>query len=400
MSTDPNDVHVGRGSRRAFLQQTACGFGWLALTSLAADAARAETRTTRGPLAPKPPHFPMKAKRAIFLFMEGGPSQLDTFDWKPKLTGAGGRFLAPAFPFKPRGQSGLWISEAFPQLAQHADELCLLNGMTTNNAGHQQAVLAMHTGSENFVRPSLGAWVVYGLGTSAEDLPGFVTINPISHLGGAQNYGSAFLSAMFQGTRLGTGQRGVPHIVNRHLSDEDQRRQLDFVQRINRRALAQDPNQPELEGLIQSYELAYQMQTSVPETLDLSREPARIRELYGLDDSATQSFGSQCLMARRLLEKGVRFIQLTSTGWDHHNNIRESLGARAASVDRPIAGLLADLKSKGMLDETLVIWGGEFGRQPRWTRARQPRLHHVARRWWREARLSLRCDRRTWRASR
>ncbi len=349
-------------SRRAFLQQAACGFGWLALTALAAQA---ETPTVKGPLAPKQPHFKMKAKRAIFLFMEGGPSQLDTFDWKPELARAGGRYLAPAFPFKQRGDSGLWISDAFPQLAQHADELCLLNGMTTNNAGHQQAVLAMHTGSENLVRPSLGAWTVYGLGSMAEDLPGFVTINPVSHLGGAQNYGSAFLPATFQGTRLGTGQRGVPHIANRHLSEGDQRRQLDFVQKLNRRVLAQDPNQPDLEGLIQSYELAYQMQTSVPETLDLSREPAHIRELYGLDDSATENFGSQCLLARRLMEKGVRFIQLTSTGWDHHNNIRESLGARAASVDRPIAGLLSDLKQKGMLDETLVIWGGEFGRQPR-----------------------------------
>ncbi len=339
-------------SRRTFLQQTACGFGWLSFAALANAAT-------------KPPHFKTKAKRAVFLFMEGGPSQLDTLEWKPELARAGGRFLPSAFPFKQRGASGLWISEAFPKLAQHADELCLLNGMTTNNAGHQQAVLALHTGSESFVRPSLGAWVVYGLGSAADDLPGFVTINPLSHLGGAQNYGSAFLPAMYQGTRLGTGSRGVPHIANRHLNDADQRRQLDFVQKLNRRTLAQDANQPELEGLIQSYELAYQMQTSVPETLDLSREPAHVRELYGIDDAATQNFGTQCLMARRLLEKGVRFIQLTSTGWDHHNNIRESLGGRALSVDRPIAGLLADLKQKGMLDETLVIWGGEFGRQPR-----------------------------------
>ena len=162
-----------------------------------------------------------------------------------------------------------------------------------------------------------------------------------------------------------TGQRGVPHIANRHLADADQRRQLEFVQQLNRRALSEDPGQPELEGLIQSYELAYQMQSSVPETLDLSREPARIRELYGIDDPATQNFGAQCLLARRLMEKGVRFIQLTSTGWDHHNRIRESLGARAASVDRPIAALLTDLKQKGMLNDTLVIWGGEFGRQPR-----------------------------------
>lgn len=363
--------HPGRSlapatsSRRMFLQQASCGFGWLALSALAAEAAHAESASGKGPLAPKSPHFPMKARRAIFLFMEGGPSQLDTFDWKPELVRAGGRFLAPAFPFKQRGKSGLWISDAFPHLAQHADELCLLNGMTTNNAGHQQAVLALHTGSENLVRPSLGAWTVYGLGSMAEDLPGFVTINPISHLGGAQNYGSAFLPATFQGTRLGVGSRGVPHIANRHLGDGDQRRQLDFVQKLNRRASGSGASDSELEGLIQSYELAFQMQTSVPETLDLAREPEHVRQLYGLDESTTSNFGSQCLLARRLLEKGVRFIQLTSTGWDHHNNIRDSLGGRAASVDRPIAGLLTDLRQKGLLDETLVIWGGEFGRQPR-----------------------------------
>ncbi|MCO6456494.1 MAG: DUF1501 domain-containing protein [Pirellulaceae bacterium] len=350
-------------TRRAMLQRSACGFGWLAFAALAAESAGAE-RDSRNPLAPKKPHFPMKARRVVFLFMEGGPSQLDTFDWKPELARAGGRFLAPAFTFRQHGQSGMWISDAFTHLAGLADELCVLNGVTTNNAGHQQAVLALHTGSETFVRPSLGAWTVYGLGTEAEDLPGFVTINPISHLGGAQNYGSAFLPAMYQGTRLGVGQQGIPHIANRYLTGADQRRQLDFVERLNSRALADDPGNPELEGLIQSYELAYRMQTSVPETLDLAREPARIRELYGIDDPVTQQFGSQCLLARRLLEKGVRFIQLTSTRWDHHNRIRESLGGRAAAVDRPIAGLLADLRDRGMLDETLVVWGGEFGRQP------------------------------------
>jgi hypothetical protein len=352
-------------TRRRFLQDFAAGFGWVALVALMQSWSRAETARSQSPLAPKPQHFPARAKRAIFLFLEGGPSQLDTFDWKPELARAGGRFLAPRFPFRQHGRSGLWISEAFPKLAQHADDLCLLNGMTTRNAGHQQAILELHTGSETFVRPSMGSWIVYGLGAEAEDLPGFVTINPVSHLGGAQNYGSAFLPATFQGTRLTSGQRGVPHIANRRLSDDDQRRQLDFIQRANRRVLAQDPDQPELEGLIQSYELAYKMQTSVPDTLDLLREPEAIRTLYGLDDPQTQNFGSQCLMARRLIEKGVRFIQLTSNGWDHHQNIRESLGSRAASIDQPIAGLLTDLKQRRLLDDTLVIWGGEFGRTPR-----------------------------------
>ncbi|MCS6849843.1 MAG: DUF1501 domain-containing protein [Gemmataceae bacterium] len=349
------------GNRRDFLRHTAVGFGWLALTALHADWSRGESGP-RSPLAPRPPHHPARAKRAIFLFMSGGPSHLDTFDWKPALAKAGGRLLPPQFAFKPAGQSGLMIAEVFPHLARHADKLCLLHGMTTNNPGHQQAVVALHTGSETFVRPSMGAWIVYGLGTLAEDLPGFVTIDPISDLGGAQNYGSAFLPATFQGTRLSSGGRGVPNIAARHLSAADQRRQIDFIQRANRRLLASDPGHSELEGLIESYELASKMQTSIPQTLDLSQEPKRIRDLYGLDDSRTQQFGTQCLMARRLAEKGVRFIQLTSTGWDHHNQIRRALADRAAAIDRPIAGLLTDLQERGLLDETLVIWGGEFGR--------------------------------------
>jgi hypothetical protein len=234
--------------------------------------------------------------------------------------------------------------------------------MRTNNPGHHQAVVTLHTGSENFVRPSMGAWVVYGLGTLAEDLPGFVTINPISDLGGAMNYGSAFLPATYQGTRMGAGQGSVPNLVNRRLTDDDQRRQLDFVEQANRRLLQRDPGHPELGGLIESYELAYKMQTSVPETLDLGREPEHIRKLYGLDEQATAAFGTQCLMARRLVEKGVRFIQLTSSGWDHHNNVRDGIARAAGAIDKPIAGLIADLKQRGLLRETLLVWGGEFGR--------------------------------------
>jgi hypothetical protein len=352
-------------SRRDFLRNTAAGFGWLALTALQNEWARADSPGYRSPLAPREPHFAARARRVIFLFMNGGPTHLDTFDWKPALVNAGGRFLPPVFPFRPRGDSGLMIADAFPHLARHADDLCLLSGMTTNNPGHHQAVVALHTGSERFVRPSVGAWVVYGLGTVAQDLPGFVTIDPIADQGGAQNYGSAFLPATYQGTRLGSGQRAVPNIANRTLADRDQRRQLDFVQRANRRLLEIDPGHPELEGVIQSYELAYRMQTSVPETLDLGREPQRIRELYGMNDPTTQQFGTQCLMAGRLAERGVRFIQLTSNGWDHHQRIREGLGGRAAATDKPIAGLLADLKQRGMLRDTLVVWGGEFGRGPR-----------------------------------
>jgi hypothetical protein len=350
-------------TRRNMLCNTAAGFGWLAFQALHAQA----NERYQSPLAPKEPHFAARAKRVIFLFMNGGPSHLDTFDWKPELAKAGnggarGRLLAPVFRFKPSGSSGIMISEVFPHLAGQADELCLLNGMKTNNPGHQQAVVALHTGSENFVRPSVGAWVVYGLGTMAQDLPGFITIDPIRDLGGAQNYGSAFLPATFQGTAMNGGQRSVPNLANRSLTDAQQRRQLEFIQSANRRLLAEDPGQTEIEGLIESYELAYRMQTSVPDTLDLSRESQATRDLYGINDARTQNFGTQCLMARRLAEKGVRFIQLTSQGWDHHNNLRQSLGDRAASIDKPIAGLITDLKRRGMLDETLLVWGGEFGR--------------------------------------
>ena len=358
-------------SRRRVLQRSAAGFGWLALSALAARWSRAgEPAGYKSPLAPRQPHFEAKAKRVIFLFMAGGPSHLDTFDWKPELARAGqggaqGKYLAPVFPFEAHGESGLMISSIFPHLAARADELCLLNGMHTAVAGHQQATIALHTGTTTFVRPSLGAWTVYGLGTVAEDLPGFITINPLGDLGGAQNYGSAFLPAVYQGTRLATGQNGVPNIANNHLATGDQRRQLDFVARANRRLLAENPQDPALQGLLESYELAFKMQASVPDTLDVSRENQATRELYGLDDSATQAFGTQCLMARRLAEKGVRFIQLTSQGWDQHNNLREAHGRNAASIDKPIAGLIEDLQRRDMLKDTLIVWGGEFGRTAR-----------------------------------
>jgi hypothetical protein len=366
MNTCRNTEFVS--TRRGFLQQTAAGFGWLALSALHAQWAQAEAPVgSRSPLAPKQPHFAPRAKRVIFLFMQGGPSHIDTFDWKPELarveaSGAPGRFMGSVYPYQPHGKSGLMMANVFPHLARHADELCLLNSMWTNMPSHQQAIVALHTGNESFVRPSMGAWITYGLGTMAEDLPGYITINPIRDQGGAMNYGSAFLPATYQGTRIDSGSRGIPNIANYHLASGDQRRQLDFVQRANRRLLAHDEGHPEIEGLIESSELAFKMQTSVPETLDMSREPQHIRDLYGLDEPQTEQFATQCLMARRLAEKGVRFIQLTSGGWDHHNNLRDALADRWATIDKPIAGLIADLKQRGMLNETLIVWGGEFGR--------------------------------------
>ncbi|OYW19952.1 MAG: sulfatase, partial [Planctomycetales bacterium 12-60-4] len=355
-------------TRRRFLQQSAAGFGWLALAAITGARSIRGNERGRNPLSPKKPHFEARAKRVIFLFMEGGPSHLESFDWRPELARVGGdakgRFLAPVFDFQPRGKSGLMISDAYPQLSKFADELCLLNGMQTNNPGHQQAVVALHTGNENFVRPSVGAWTTYGLGSEADSLPGFVTIDPIVDKGGAANYGSAFLPATFQGTRLSSGSRGVPNISNRYLSASDQRKQLDFVQATNRRLLARDEANPEIEGLIESAELAFRMQSSVPEALNLAEETPATQRLYGLDDPRTAQFGTQCLMARRLSERGVRFIQLTSSGWDHHTNMRESFDFRATATDKPIAGLIADLKQRDLLRDTLVVWGGEFGRQP------------------------------------
>lgn len=344
-------------SRRQFLRTTSAGFGWVAFQALCAGQ-------SPSPLAAKAPHFPPRAKRVIFLFMNGGPSHLDTFDWKPDLAkhgpGGRGKYLAPVYRFQPAGQSGLPIAEVFPHLSKVADELCILNGMKTANAGHQQAVVTLHTGSERFVRPSLGAWCVYGLGSESQDLPGFITIDPISDQGGAQNYGSAFLPAHYQGVKLGPNG-GIPDL-QALLDPKAQRHQLDFIQRANTRLLNTHPHHNELEGVIRSYEMAFRMQTSVPEAINLSQEPPHTLSLYGVDNPVTQRFGSGCLLARRLVEKGVRFVQVTSNGWDHHNNLRQSLAERAASIDKPIAGLISDLKQRGMLRETLIVWGGEFGR--------------------------------------
>lgn len=299
------------------------------------------------------------------LFMNGGPSHHETFDWKPELSRiaeGNSRYLAPQLQFSPAGQSGLMISEAFPEVAKHADDLCLLNGMKIDTNGHHQGVVRLHTGTELFVRPSVGSWVVYGLGSEAEDLPGFITINPISNLGGAGNYGSAFLPASYQGTRISGGAGSVPNLSNNRLTNSDQQKSLDFIKRSNERLKQRFPGNPEFEGVVQSYEMAYKMQTSVPEVFDLDDESNATFELYGMNDGVSAGFGEQCLMARRLAEKGVRFIQLTSNGWDHHGNVQTGVIDRAATIDKPIAGLIADLKQRNMLDETLIVWGGEFGR--------------------------------------
>ncbi len=362
-------------SRRQWLQTAGSGLGYLALASMATEMATRDAAAAgyQNPLALRPTHHPARAKRVIFMFMQGGPSHVDTFDYKPQLQALagktsgndrGGKLLPSPWKFASHGESGLPISELFPHLAQQADRLCLLNGMHTDNPAHPQATIMMHTGSINFVRPSVGSWVVYGLGTENRDLPGFVAINPLNNLGGVQNYGSAFLPAAYQGTRIQAGRSPIANIGNARQTPAEQRRQLDLLQSFNQDALQQAQVNPELEGVIESYELAFRMQSSVPELMDIASESPQIREKYGLDNRETSDFGSQCLMARRLSEAGVRFIEITHRGWDQHNNLQTRLPANCRAVDQPIAALIDDLADRGLLDDTLLVWTGEFGRTP------------------------------------
>ncbi|NRB76245.1 MAG: DUF1501 domain-containing protein [Verrucomicrobiales bacterium] len=370
-----NALPTNHPSRRSVLQAGTAGFGYLAFSALSTMEARAAAN----PLAPKDPHFAPKAKRVVFLAMQGGPSHVDTFDYKPQLNADDGKstgrnfskLLGSPWKFSQHGESGLHISELFPHVAGHADDLCLINSMHTDLPNHPQATTQMHTGNFQFVRPSLGAWTLYGLGTGNDSLPGFVTLSPPN---GAQNYGSAFLPAIYQGTPIGgTGRNRftrqqnpepVKNIKNPRLSKDLQRLQLDYIKSLNSGKLARDEFHPEVEGIIESYELAFRMQDEIPEVMDIGSEPEHIRSLYGLDENATSSFGRQCLGARRLLESGVRFVQLSSGGWDHHRNLRDALSNSCAGIDKPIAGLLEDLKQRDMLKDTLVIWAGEFGRTP------------------------------------
>ena len=355
------------------LKSVSSGFGYLALAGLCADEAKGAEKNA---LAPKAPHFAARAKRVIFLCMRGGPSHVDTFDHKPKLTTDNGqpgrnrnrfrgnvKLLGSPWEFKRHGQNGLWISELFPHVAKHADKLCLLNGMHTDLPAHAQAFVKMHTGNSQFVRPSLGAWTLYGLGTQNKNLPGFITLAPQVGFGGAQNYGSSFLPAIYQAASIGRDGQ-VSNIANRRLTRARQRIQLDLVQGLNAERLKADEVNPAVEGVIESFELAFRMQSEVPALMDLDKEPAALRESYGIGNRATDNFGRQCLLARRLAEAGVRFIELNAGNWDHHRNLRTTLERSCAATDQPIAALLADLAARDMLKDTLVMWGGEFGRTP------------------------------------
>jgi hypothetical protein len=369
-------------SRRDTLKFLSCGFGMLALRGLCAADAQ---DMVSDPLAPKMTHHKARAKRVIFLCMNGAPSHVDTFDYKPALKDhdgqtlsgyrQGAKLLASPWAFKQSGKSGLWLSELFPELAKRADDMCLLRGMHTDVPAHAQATIAQHTGSFQFVRPSMGAWTLYGLGTTNRNLPGFVTLNPPSGNGGAQNYGSAFLPATYQGMRIGMDKKGganrrgvgsesVANIKNGRMTTEEQRAQLDLLQKLNKEHARRDSGDEQAEGVIESYELAFRMQAELPSLLDLSKEKQETLDAYGIGAQDTDGFGRQCLTARHLAASGVRFIEVGMGGWDHHRNLREELPQRCKQIDKPVAALLADLKQSGLLEDTLVIWGGEFGRTP------------------------------------
>ena len=372
-------------NRRTLLKTSAVGFGHLALLSLLHDTAQAE----RSSLAPLQPHFPTRAKRVIFLFMKGGPSHLDTFEFKPRLQqddgkelpfdkprvtfAKTGKLLKSPWKFQPYGECGKLVSELFPHVAQHVDEICFLHSVHGTNAAHGGALLKLHTGSDNFVRPSMGAWVTYGLGTENRNLPGFVTICPTLAHGGVKNWGSAFLPASCQGTPLGVASQpakgaSVRFMKNSHLTKSQQRLQLELLKEMNQLDLKKMGPDSSLEARIDSFELAFRMQSEMPEIQDLSKESKAIWEQYGMNDPITEDFGRQCLLARRFAEAGVRFIQVTHSDshvqWDQHSNLKKGHEKNAKEVDKPIAGLLADLKVRGLLEDTLVMWGGEFGRTP------------------------------------
>ena len=360
------------------------GFGALALRGML-GATGTPTTASLNPLAARAPHFGGTAKRVIFLFMHGGPSSIDTFDYKPRLQSDTGKplpfakprvqfaqtgnLLASPWEFRQHGQSGLWVSSLFPEVARCVDDLCVIKSIHGSNEAHGGALLKIHTGSDTFVRPSMGAWISYGLGTENAGLPSFITMNPTMGHGGVQNFGAAFLPAIHQATRIGqrgakVKEAGIANLHNEHLSPDQQRKELDLLQRLNRMQLEDTGADAELEARIESFELAFRMQMEAPEVLDLDRESAATRALYGIDDGATDGYGRQCLLARRFSEAGVRFVQCTHGYWDSHSNLEKEHTKLAAEVDKPIAGLLHDLKSRGLLDETLVIWGGEFGRTP------------------------------------
>lgn len=343
-------------NRRNMLMSTSCGFGYLALTDML-------NASQNNNLA--------KAKRIIFMYMNGGPSHVDTFDYKPELEKKNGeqdpkeknrKLHKSISKFSPCGKSGLMISDLFPQLQKHADDLCLINGMKADTGNHEQARTLLHTGSFQFVRPSIGSWMLYGLGTENNELPGFITINATIP---ASDYGSAFLPATYQGTSINAGniKNAIPNLSGK-FTGNTQRKNLDALQQISKLQLNNDVANSELEALINSYELAFKMQTEVPKILDIQNENKIVLDNYGIGQKPTDNFGKQCLLARKFAEAGVRFIEIGIGSWDFHTDIEKNMITKCSEVDKPISALISDLKDRGMLEDTLIIWGGEFGRTP------------------------------------
>lgn len=352
-----------RFSRRAALRTASCGFGYLALQALCGQAlcgSRAAANEPGGAVTPR-------AKRVIFLCMSGGPAQLDTFDYKPQKGDK--KHPGSVFKFQQHGESGIWISELLPETAKHADKLCVINGMHADTGNHAQSFLQLHTGERLRKRPSIGSWINYGLGSENKNLPGFISLNAAK----ASVYSSAFLPTEFEGTPIGVNgedmsQATIANITGDDLLSTAKRMQLDFVQAMNRQHLAQRQQDAKLEGVIQSMELAYRMQTAAPQLLDFSDESAKTLERYRVGKKLSvgtcrpTDFGRQCLLARRLAEAGVRFIEVNHGSWDQHKNHRRDLQANCETTDAPIAALLEDLADRDLLKDTLVVWGGEFGR--------------------------------------
>ncbi len=375
-------------NRREMLSRSGGGFGALALSALLAE----ESLAAEHPLAVRRPHFQARAKRVIFLFMPGGPSQVDTFDPKPRLTRDDGKpspklylgqqrnLLASPWKFQKYGESGVEVSELFPRTASRIDDICVIRSMVSDDPNHPGGCLLMNTGERVLSRPSLGSWVTYGLGTENQNLPGFVAIGPGPIIEGARQYGSSFLPATYQGTFVSNLAQPLRNLGSPQVPRDRQRRELDALARLN--ALHREPRTDDerLSARIESFELAFRMQTEAPEAFDLTGESSATATMYGIDQSHTELFGRQCLLARRLIERGVRFVQLYHTTggfqpWDQHGGLKAGHEKNSRATDQPIAGLLQDLKARGLLDETLVIWGGEFGRTPA-AQGKDGRDHH------------------------
>lgn len=360
-------------TRRALLGLAGCGFGWVAARSVIG----ADTALT--------PHFPAKVKRVVFLFMHGGPSHMDMLDHKPLLTRDSGKpsplpkprvvssptgnLLGSPFAFRPHGQSGAMVSELLPHIGSIADRLCILNGVHCSNSRHGGALLELHTGSDTFIRPSMGSWISYGLGSECSELPAFLTLSPTLTHGGVNNHSSAFLPARHQGVPLGSAGIGaekarIPFIEGGP-PRQDQLREVELLTRLNRDHLVHTGDDARLEGQIAAMEMAFKMQRAAPEAQDLSGETKETMREYGLEDPVTRNYGHLCLMARRFLERGVRFVQVThSYKWDQHDRLKADLIRNCREIDQPVAALIRDLDRRGLLEDTLVWWGGEFGRTP------------------------------------